>query len=507
MTMDKVVRDTLLARVYDVAIETPLERAPKLAAQVGGAVYLKREDLQPVHSFKIRGAYNKIVQLTDEERARGVIAASAGNHAQGVALAAQKLGISALIVMPRTTPSIKIEAVQSYGAKIELVGDSYSDAAEHCKKRQTETSRTYVHPFDDPMVIAGQGTVGREVMDQLPTVTHIFVPVGGGGLIAGIAQYAKALRPDIKIIGVEPEDSNVLQMSMRAGKRVTLSHVGIFADGVAVKQMGEHTFAVCKRFVDDCITVSTDELCAAMKSIFETTRSIVEPAGALGVAGIVKYAASHDMQQAQAVAICSGANITFERLQFVAERTLLGSDKEALFAVTLPERPGALRHFCQRVVSGHNITQLGYRLRERHQATIFIGISMADSSEREAFSAKMTTHGYVHRDVSDDDAAKEHIRHMVGGAAPQAHNEHIYHVSFAERPGALNDFLHQIGDEWNISLFHYRGMGSDIGRVLIGFEAEDRTALETALRHAAADFAPAVSVAADLFLGPPTEVQ
>src|SRR5664279_3966539 len=376
--MNDAVRDMLLARVYDVAIETPLERADKLSTQCGFEIYLKREDLQPVHSFKLRGAYNKIAQLTKTEKAKGVIAASAGNHAQGVALSAQKLGISALIVMPRTTPSIKIDAVKSYGAKVELFGDSYSDAAEHCKQRQQETGRTFVHPFDDPLVIAGQGTIGREILEQLPTATHIFVPVGGGGLIAGIAQYVKALRPDIKIVSVEPEDSNVLQASMAAGKRVVLPHVGIFADGVAVKQLGEITYALCQKYVDDAITVSSDELCAAIKHIFESTRGIVEPAGALGMAGITKYAATHDMKDATAVAICSGANIAFERLQFVAERTLLGSGKEALFAVTMPEKPGALQHFCSQVVNGHNITQFGYRLNKRGEAHISVDVSMRD---------------------------------------------------------------------------------------------------------------------------------
>jgi len=300
--MNDTVKQTLLARVYDVAIKTPLERAAKLSEQLGCEVYLKREDLQPVHSFKLRGAYNKMAQLTKVERDRGVVAASAGNHAQGVALSAQKLGISALIVMPRTTPAIKVDAVRSWGAEVELAGDSYSDAADYCKKRQKETGRTYVHPFDDPLVIAGQGTIGREVLEQLPDVTHIFVPVGGGGLIAGIAQYVKALNPQVRVISVEPEDSNVLQASLEANERVVLPHVGIFADGVAVKQMGEHTFKMCRELVNDCITVSTDELCAAMKAIFEETRSIVEGAGGLGVAGIRTYAAKHDMSRAKAVA-------------------------------------------------------------------------------------------------------------------------------------------------------------------------------------------------------------
>jgi threonine dehydratase len=482
--MDEAVTQTLLARVYDVAIRSPLERAGKLSNQLGMEVYLKREDLQPVHSFKLRGAYNKIVQMSEDERQCGIIAASAGNHAQGVALAAEKLGISALIVMPRTTPSIKIEAVKAYGAEVELAGDSYSDAAEHCKQRAQETGRTYVHPFDDPLVIAGQGTVGREIIEQFPQVTHIFVPVGGGGLIAGIAQYVKALRPDVKVIAVEPEDSNVMQASLQAGRRVTLPHVGIFADGVAVKQMGKHTFRIAREYVDDCITVHTDQTCAAIKAIFEETRSIVEPAGALGVAGITAYAESHDMTGATAVAICSGANITFERLQFVAERTLLGSGKEALFAVTLPQQPGALQAFCQDVVNDHSITQFGYRLSSREQAHIFVGIGVSSTVDKATFVQKMHTKHYNFTDLSAEDIAKEHVRHMIGGVAPAASHEHFYRIIFPERPEALGEFLTVVNGPWNISLFHYRGQGGDEGSVLIGFEALNKKELEQALDSA-----------------------
>jgi len=481
--MNDAVKQTLLARVYDVAVETPLERAAKLSTQHGCDIFLKREDLQPVHSFKLRGAYNKMAQLSAAERARGVIAASAGNHAQGVALSAKKLGISALIVMPRTTPSIKIEAVESYGAAVELAGDSYSDAAEHCKQRMLETGRTYVHPFDDPLVIAGQGTIGREILEQQPDVTHIFVPVGGGGLIAGIAQYVKALRPDVRIISVEPTDSNVLQASLQAGRRITLPHVGIFADGVAVKQMGEHTYKICKTHVDDCVTVDTDALCAAIKGVFEATRGIVEPAGALGVAGITAYAATHDMQGAKAIAICSGANMTFERLQFVAERTLLGSGKEAVFAVSLAEHPAALQTFCSRVVHGHNITQFGYRLNKRDNAQVLVGISLQGPADKQHFIATMQQHHYTFTDLSAEDTAKEHIRHMIGGPAPLATDEQFYQINFPERPGALQDFLQAIGSQWNISLFHYRGQGGDEGNVLVGFEAHAVQQLEKALRR------------------------
>lgn len=486
--MDSAIKEALLARVYHVAVVTPLDRAVKLSKQLGGDVYLKREDLQPVHSFKLRGAYNKIVQLTPAERKCGIIAASAGNHAQGVALSAKKLGISALIIMPRTTPSIKIEAVRSYGATVELAGDSYSDAAEYCKKRVQETGRTFIHPFDDPLVIAGQGTVGCEIMEQLPQTTHLFVPVGGGGLIAGIAQYVKALRPDVRIIGVEPQDSNVLQASLQANRRVTLQHVGIFADGVAVKQMGEHTFRICRDLVDDCITVSTDELCAAMKAIFEETRSIVEPAGALGVAGITAYAKAHGMQQVHAVAVCSGANMTFERIQFVAERTLLGGGKEALFAISLPEHPTALQQFCRQVVDGHNITQFGYRLHKRDAAHIFVGVSISGPDDKEAFAKKMEQRGYAYHDLSGEDTAKEHVRHMIGGPAPLAEHERIYNINFPERPSALTDFLTAIGSQWNISLFHYRGQGGDTGSVLIGFEAPHKSELEAALKLAGYEY-------------------
>jgi threonine dehydratase len=499
-TLQSAVNDTLLANVYDVAVITPLESASKLSARVASQVYLKREDLQSVHSFKLRGAYNKIVHLTAKERARGVITASAGNHAQGVALAAHKLGLSALIVMPRTTPEIKIEAVRLYGAEVELAGDNYSDAAAHSHIRAAATGRTYIHPFDDPLVIAGQGTIGREILDQLPEVTHIFVPVGGGGLIAGIAQYVKALRPDIQIISVEPEDSNVLQASLAADERVILPHVGIFADGVAVKQLGATTFAVCRDLVDESLTVSTDELCAAIKGIYEDTRSIVEPAGALAVAGIAKYATTHDLTKSRSVAICSGANLTFERLQFIAERTLLGSGKEALFAVEMPETPGALQHFCQKVVNGHNITQFAYRLHNRAQAHVFVGINIADAKDKAAFMAKMTKNDYKFTDLSLDDAVKEHLRHMIGGPAPEATTELLYQINFPERPGALGDFLEHIKDSYNISLFHYRGMGGDTGHVLIGFETSDGAALEAKLATAY-DFTRVTSQAAEVFLG------
>ncbi|TVR65772.1 MAG: threonine ammonia-lyase, biosynthetic [Spirochaetaceae bacterium] len=478
--MIEAIRQILLARVYEVALETPLTRAPKLSAATGAPVYLKREDLQPVHSFKIRGAYNRIANLSEEERSRGIIAASAGNHAQGVALGAAKLGVHATIVMPRTTPAIKVEAVLAHGAEVVLVGDSFNDAYAHACDLQKQGGATFIHPFDDPLVIAGQGTIGREILEQLPDTTHIFVPVGGGGLIAGIALYVKQLRPEVRIIGVEPADSNVMQVSLRAGKRVTLEHVGIFADGVAVKQAGEHTFEIARSCVDEVITVSTDEICAAMKAVFEDTRSIVEPAGALAAAGVMQGALSRD---ARVVAICSGANMSFERLQQVAERTLIGSGREVLVATAMPERPGALRTFCSDVVGDHAINEFNYRLGDRRNAHLLVGISVSSPEDRDAFFRRMDELGYEHTDLSEDDIAKEHVRHMIGGVAPAAVHEHLYQINFPERPGALGDFLATLGTQWNISAFHYRNQASDTGNVLIGFEAEDQGALESRLNE------------------------
>jgi threonine dehydratase len=478
LLIDDIVREVLTSRVYDVAIESPLERASKLSLRTSYDVYLKREDLQSVHSFKLRGAYNKIAQLTPAERESGVIAASAGNHGQGVALAAKKLGISSLIIMPRTTPAIKIDAVKSFGAQVELAGDNYSEASDYCKKRIEETGRTFIHPFDDKLVIAGQGTIGREIIEQLPSATHIFVPIGGGGLIAGIASYVKGLRPDIQIIGVEPEDSNSMQLSIEKNERIILPHVGIFADGVAVKQVGANAFPIVQSKVDDFMTVTTDQICAAIKNIFEDTRSIVEPAGALAVAGILSY----DLPPgARPVAICSGANMTFERLQQVAERTLIGSGREALFAVNLVEEPGTLSKFCTTIVRSHNITEFSYRKGQQRDARILVGVTVESAEDKDSLMMKMDTHNYEHLDLSGDDIAKEHVRHMVGGQTSQSLQEHLYEVTFPERPGALIDFLATLGDAWNISLFHYRSAASDSGKVLIGFEAGNRRELETGL--------------------------
>lgn len=498
--MKQLIEQILLAQVYDVAIESPLSRAVRLSEKTGNNIYLKREDVQPVHSFKIRGAYNRMAHLTDKERRSGVIAASAGNHAQGVAFAAQKLGLSALIVMPRTTPSIKIDAVKSYGAEIILNGDSYSEAYEHCLNLAGQMGRIFLHPFDDPLVIAGQGTTGREILEQLPDTTHIFVAVGGGGLLGGIAAYVKELRPDIKVIGVEPEDSNAMQLSIRAGKRIVLPHVGIFADGVAVKQVGKHTFALAKQYADDLITVNNDQLCAAIKNVFEETRNILEPAGALGIAGAELYAQTHNLKNKHMVAVCSGANMTFEKLQFVAERTLLGSGREALFAVTMPERAGALQHFCENIVNGHGITEFNYRLHKRAEAHILVGIHVSGEPDKLKFKQKMEKYGYMYTDLSGDDVAKEHIRHMIGGPSTAAANERLYEINFPERPGALNEFLKAVGNTWNISLFHYRGQGGDIGRVLMGFEAQDKKDLEAKLKITGYEYLPVTSAAASIFL-------
>jgi threonine dehydratase len=498
--MHDAIRKILLARVYDVAVETPLQPAAKLTTELKNQIYIKREDLQLVHSFKIRGAYNKISQLSESEKQKGVIAASAGNHAQGVALSAKKLGIAATIVMPKTTPSIKIEAVKSYGAEVVLAGDNYSEAYETCVELINQTQKTLIHPFDDPDVIAGQGTVGREILEQLPEVDYVFVPVGGGGLIAGVAEYLKTLKPTVKIIGVEPKDSNAMQQSLKIGKRVELQHVGVFADGVAVKQVGKLTYDLCRKYVDEIITVNNDQICAAIKSVFEETRSIVEPAGALSVAGARAYIESNRLKGKSVVTIASGANMTFEKLQFVAERTLLGSGKEALFAVTLPEIAGALDRFCNLVVKGHNITEFSYRLRERSAAHVLVGISITDQKDKENFQTKLTSRGYEYHDMSDDDLTKEHIRHMIGGPSPNAEREFIYEINFPERPRALSDFLDKVGKSFNISLFHYRGQGGDVGTVLIGFEASSQQLLEGSLQQGGYEYSRAESKSVAVFL-------
>ena len=457
-------------RVYDVARETPLEHAPALSARTSNRVWLKREDLQPVFSFKCRGAYNKMAGLAPAELKKGVVAASAGNHAQGVALAASKLGTKAVIVMPRTTPQIKIDAVRNLGGKVVLHGDNYDAAYVHAREIATKRKLTFVHPYDDPDVIAGQGTVGLEILKQHTDALYaIFVPVGGGGLISGIAAYVKQLRPEVKIIGVEPEDADAMDRSLKAGKRVTLDHVGIFADGVAVRQVGEETFRLCREYVDEMVIVSNDEICAAIKDIFEDCRSILEPAGALAYAGLKNYAARKRLKNKNLVAIASGANVNFDRLRYVAERAEIGERREAVLAVTIPERAGALKKFCA-ILGDHNVTEFNYRLADPKAAHIFVGLQIREAEKVSTLVRTLRQHDYATLDMTDNEMAKLHIRHLVGGRAPNAHDEILYRFEFPERPGALMNFLNKMGGGWNISLFHYRSHGADFGRVLVGMQ-------------------------------------
>ena len=468
----------LKARVYDVATESPLELAPGLSKRLGNKLLLKREDLQPVFSFKLRGAYNKMVNLSAEKLARGVIAASAGNHAQGVALAAQKLRCKAVIVMPVTTPRIKVEAVAARGAEVVLLGDSYSDAYVHALTLQRARRLTFVHPYDDPDVIAGQGTIGMEILRQRTgPIDAIFVPVGGGGLISGIAAYVKRLRPSVRIIGVEPVDADAMARSIRAGKRVTLDQVGLFADGVAVKQVGEETFRLCRAWVDEMVLVDTDAMCAAIKDVFEDTRAILEPAGALAVAGAKAWVEKSGVRGKTLVAVASGANTNFDRLRFVAEEAELGERREAILAVTIPERPGSFRKFCA-TLGARNITEFNYRIADAREAHIFVGVQVANRAETARIVRNLDRQGLRSLDLSDNEMAKLHLRHMVGGHAPwsgdtrarRAAHELLYRFEFPERPGALMKFLDNLRGDWNISLFHYRNHGADYGRVLVGLQ-------------------------------------
>ncbi len=464
----------LTSRVYEAAIETPLEKATALSKRTNNQIFLKREDQQPVFSFKIRGAYNKIAHLNAEEQARGVITASAGNHAQGVAFAAKKLGIRSLVVMPETTPGIKVAAVENYGGKVILKGDNYSEAADHMQSLIKETKMVFVHPFDDELVIAGQGTVADELLRQNPgRLDAVFVPVGGGGLISGMAAYIKTLRPEIKVIGVEPADSDGMYQSLAAGKKVSLDSVGIFADGAAVRDIGGLTFDLCSQFVDSIIRVTTDEICAGIKAIYQANRSIVEPAGGLAVAGLLQYIHETGCKNSTLVAVNSGANMNFERLRYVAERTLIGEKQEALFAVTIPEKPGSLKAFCKNIVENRNITEFNYRLSTRKQAHIFVGISIQNRDERFSFSDKLTRSGYKNLDITDNDLAKTHIRYMVGGRSETVVHERLFRFWFPETPKALTRFLDATRGYHNISLFHYRMQGGDFGRVLIGLEVPE----------------------------------
>ncbi len=472
--LTEYVEKILKARVYDVAIETPLDIMPRLSLKTNNTVLLKREDLQPVFSFKLRGAYNRMSQLSAEERQHGVVAASAGNHAQGVALSAEKMGISALIVMPKTTPPIKIEAVRSYGAEITLHGNSYDEACAYAINIAKEQGRTFIHPYDDPEVIAGQGTIAMEIMRQHPDPIHaIFVPVGGGGLIAGIAAYIKAFWPEIKIIAVEPADAASLKAALEADERVVLDQVGLFADGTAVRQVGAEPFRIARETVDEVVLVDSDELCAAIMDIFDDTRSIAEPSGALAVAGAKKYIAREKLKNEHIVVIDSGANINFDRLRHVAERAELGERREVLFATTIDEKPGSFQLFCKKLAD-RGITEFNYRYADEQQAQVFVGVRLTGGdTERQALFASLDKAGYKWTDFSDNEMAKLHVRYMVGGHAPQVENEQLFRFEFPERPGALLRFLTRIGQRWNISLFHYRNHGAAYGRVLVGVQVPD----------------------------------
>ena len=480
-SLTTLLHNILTSRVYDVARETPLDRAPALSRRLGTTVLLKREDLQPVFSFKLRGAYNKIAHLTPDERARGVITASAGNHSQGVAFSARKLGLRAVIVMPQTTPSIKVDAVRAMGAEVVLAGDTYGDAKAHCDTLVGQTGMTFIHPFDDPLVIAGQGTIGAEILRHSQDhLSAVFVPIGGGGLIAGIAGYIKALRPDVKVIGVEPFEADAMYRSLQEGRRVHLDHVGLFADGVAVRDVGELTFAIARETVDEVVRVTNDEVCAAIKDIFDDTRSVMEPAGALAAAGLktwvererAQHATSSPTSDRTLVAVLSGANMNFDRLRFVAERAELGEAREALIAVTIPERKGAFREFCG-AIGRRVVTEFNYRLSGRQQAHIFVGFATQSRQDADALIAQLRETGYETVDLTDNEMAKLHVRHMVGGHAPDVQNERLCRFEFPERPGALANFLDALAGRWNISLFHYRNHGSDFGRVLAGLEVQD----------------------------------
>ncbi|MEY4591871.1 MAG: threonine ammonia-lyase, biosynthetic [Pseudomonadota bacterium] len=463
----------LNAQVYDIAVETPLDEAPNLSARVGNRILLKREDMQPVFSFKLRGAYNKIASLSAEKLKRGVICASAGNHAQGVAMSAARIGCRAVIVMPTTTPLIKVDAVRKRGGEVVLAGTSYDEAYAHAVELEKAEKLTFVHPFDDPEVIAGQGTIGMEILRQHSRhdgpIHAVFVAIGGGGLAAGVAAYIKRVRPEIKVIGVETFDADAMKQSLAAGKRVRLEQVGLFADGTAVKFVGEETFRLCREYLDEVILVDTDAICAAIKDVFEDTRSILEPSGALAIAGAKEYARQHKLKDKVLVAVASGANTNFDRLRFVAERAEIGEQREAVLAVTLPEQAGAYKKFVS-LIGKHNVTEFNYRYNDAHEAQVFVGIQVGNRAESIKLVDSLKKHGYATLDLTNDEMAKLHIRHMVGGHAPQVDNEIVYRFEFPERPGALMNFLNQMSAGWNISLFHYRNHAADTARVLVGMQ-------------------------------------
>ncbi|GHD35297.1 threonine ammonia-lyase, biosynthetic [Parahalioglobus pacificus] len=479
------IKRILDARVYDVARETPVDEAGLLSARLGNRVWLKREDLQPVFSFKLRGAYNKMQRLTEEQRQRGVVAASAGNHAQGLAMAAQRMGVKATIVMPRTTPQIKVDAVRGRGARVVLHGDSFDEAAVHAQVLVSEKQMTFVHPFDDPDVIAGQGTVGMEIVRQhQQPLDVLFVPVGGGGLLAGVAAYVRYVWPKTKIIGVEPEDAACLKLALEKGRRATLPEVGLFADGCAVAQVGKETFRVIRETVDEVITASTDEMCAAIKDIFEDTRGIAEPAGALALAGLKKYVERTGARDQHMLAILSGANTNFDRLRYISERTEIGEKREAVISVTIPETPGSFRKFCS-ALGRRNITEFNYRYTDDAIARVFVGLTVSPGGDDlPELLAELEARGYETEDLTDNELAKVHIRYMVGGRAPDhIEDEAVYRVEFPERPGALLKFLSGLGQRWNISMFHYRNHGAAYGRILVGVQvpAKDRRAFAKVL--------------------------
>ncbi|OYP34355.1 threonine ammonia-lyase, biosynthetic [Rhodopirellula sp. MGV] len=463
----------LNSRVYDIAIESPLDRASKLSARLDNDIWLKREDTQPVHSFKLRGAYNKMAHLSAEELARGVICSSAGNHAQGVAMSAQRLGCDAHIVMPVTTPKLKSDAVRALGGKVVLHGESYTEAFAHAVELEKQHGYLFVHPFDDPDVIAGQGTIGMEILRQHQHSVHaVFVAIGGGGLISGVAAYIKAVRPGIKVIGVQMKDSDAMVQSVRAGHKVALNDVGLFSDGTAVKVVGDETFRLTSELVDDFVTVDTDAVCAAIKDAFEDTRSILEPAGAMGIAGLKQYVAEHQLTGQTLVAITCGANMNFDRLRFVADRAEAGEEREALFAVTIPEVRGSFKRLCE-TVSQRDVTEFSYRITDGDEAHVLVGLSIKNRSEVTAICDSLTEQRFSAISLVEDDLAKEHLRYMVGGRSSVCGSERLYRFEFPERPGALMRFLSSMHPNWNISLFHYRNHGADYGRILIGIQIPD----------------------------------
>ncbi|WP_415808753.1 threonine ammonia-lyase, biosynthetic [Bordetella muralis] len=467
---DDYLKRILTSKVYDVAVESPLETATQLSQRISNTILLKREDTQAVFSFKLRGAYNKMANLTPAARNRGVIAASAGNHAQGVALSARRLGCRAVIVMPTTSPQVKIDAVRSLGGEVVLAGESFSDAYAHAVTLEKKEKLTFVHPFDDPDVIAGQGTIGMEILRQHPgPIDAIFVAIGGGGLVSGVAAYVKQLRPEIKIIGVQTEDSDAMLRSVRAGRRVQLNDVGLFSDGTAVKMVGAETFRLTRKYVDDFVVVDTDAICAAIKDVFTDTRSVLEPAGAMAVAAAKQYAAEHKLKGKTLVAVACGANMNFDRLRFVAERAEVGEMREAVFAVTMPEQRGSFRKFCE-LVGNRSVTEFNYRISDAQRAHVFVGVQINSPAESDKIAANFRRHGFDTLDLTHDEMAKMHLRHMVGGHSALASNELLYRFEFPERPGALMRFLNAMNPNWNISLFHYRNQGADYGRILIGIQ-------------------------------------